>query len=42
MSPADAYSNQLESSFNSLPGWLQSPLRPISEKMNEGLKWGGG
>jgi uncharacterized protein YukE len=39
MSPADAYSNQLESSFNSLPGWLQSPLRPIYDKMNEGLKW---
>jgi uncharacterized protein YukE/prefoldin subunit 5 len=39
MSPADAYSNQLESSFNSLPGWLQSPLRPIYEKMDEGLKW---
>lgn len=39
MSPADAYSNQLESSFNSLPGWLQAPLRPIYEKMDEGLKW---
>ncbi|HZB31036.1 MAG TPA: hypothetical protein VE465_12805 [Streptosporangiaceae bacterium] len=39
MSPADAYSNQLESSFSSLPGWLQAPLRPIYEKMNEGLKW---
>jgi uncharacterized protein YukE len=39
MSPADAYSNQLESSFNSLPGWLQAPVRPIYEKMDEGLKW---
>jgi uncharacterized protein YukE len=39
MSTADAYSNQLESSFSSLPGWLQAPLRPIYEKMNEGLKW---
>jgi uncharacterized protein YukE len=39
VSPADAYSNQLESSFNSLPGWLQAPLRPIYEKMDEGLKW---
>jgi len=36
---AEAYSNELESSFNSLPGWLQSPLRPIYEKMDEGLKW---
>jgi uncharacterized protein YukE len=36
---AQAYSNQLESTFNSLPGWLQSPLRPIYEKVDEGLKW---
>jgi WXG100 family type VII secretion target len=36
---AQAYSNQLESTFNSLPGWIQSPLRPIYEKMDEGLKW---
>jgi uncharacterized protein YukE len=39
MSPAEAYSNELESSFSSLPGWLQAPLRPIYEKMDEGLKW---
>lgn len=37
-SQAEAYSNELESSFSSLPGWLQSPLRPIYEKMDEGLK----
>jgi WXG100 family type VII secretion target len=39
MTAALTYSNQLESTFNSLPGWLQSPIRPIYEKMDEGLKW---
>jgi uncharacterized protein YukE len=35
----EQYSNELEQTFNSLPGWVQSPLRPIYEKMDEGLKW---
>ena len=39
MTEALAYANELENTFNSLPGWLQSPLRPIYEKMDEGLKW---
>ncbi len=36
---AEQYSNELEQTFNSLPGWVQSPLRPIYDKMDEGLKW---
>ena len=36
---AAAYQNELESAFGQLPGWLQSPLRPIFEKFDEGLQW---
>ena len=36
---AEAYANELEQTFNSFPGWLQAPLRPIYEKMDQGLKW---
>jgi WXG100 family type VII secretion target len=36
---AAAYQNELESAFGQLPGWLQSPLRPIFDKFDEGLQW---
>lgn len=36
---AAAYQNELESAFGQLPGWLQSPLRPIFEKFDEALQW---
>jgi WXG100 family type VII secretion target len=36
---AAAYKNELESAFGQLPGWLQSPLRPIFDKFDEGLHW---
>ncbi|HEX6473370.1 MAG TPA: WXG100 family type VII secretion target [Streptosporangiaceae bacterium] len=36
---AAAYQNELENAFGQLPGWLQSPLRPIFEKFDEGLHW---
>lgn len=34
-----AYANELEQAFGSLPGWLQAPLRPVFNAMNEGLEW---
>jgi len=36
---SQTYTNELENVFSSLPGWLQDPLRPIYNKMDEGLKW---
>jgi uncharacterized protein YukE len=39
---AEQYSNELEQTFNSLPGWVQSPLRPIYQKMDEWLKLAAG
>jgi uncharacterized protein YukE len=36
---AAAPTNELEHAFASFPGWLQAPLRPIFDKMNEGLEW---
>jgi WXG100 family type VII secretion target len=36
---ATAYKNELENAFGQLPGWLQSPLRPVFEKFDEALHW---
>jgi hypothetical protein len=38
VSAADPYANELEQAFGSLPGWLQDPLRPIFNVMNECLQ----
>jgi uncharacterized protein YukE len=36
---AAAYKNELENAFGQLPGWLQSPLRPVFDKFDEALHW---
>lgn len=36
---SETYTNELENAFNSFPGWLQAPLRPIFNAMTEGLRW---
>jgi uncharacterized protein YukE len=36
---SDAYANELENWFNSFPSVIQGPIRPIFDKMNEGLRW---
>jgi WXG100 family type VII secretion target len=36
---SEAYANELETWFASFPAILHDPLRPIFDKMNEGLRW---
>lgn len=36
---SEAYANELEGWFNSFPSVIQHPIRPLFDKMNEGLRW---
>ncbi|HEX6499540.1 MAG TPA: WXG100 family type VII secretion target [Micromonosporaceae bacterium] len=36
---SEAYANELENWFNSFPSIIQHPVRPLFDKMNEGLRW---